>query len=45
MNLGAYETYLVVLIALFAGIVWWVFAASRKKRFERDGKIPFTEAD
>lgn len=45
MSLVGYEAYLVILIALFIGIVWWVFGASRKKRFERDGKIPFREAD
>lgn len=45
MNLNGYEVYLVVLIASFIGILWWAFGAGRKKRFERDGKIPFTEAD
>ncbi len=45
MSLVGYETYLVILFALFIGIVGWVFSASRKRRFERDGKIPFTEAD
>ena len=45
MSLNGYEAYLVALIASFIGIVWWAFGASRKKRFERDGKIPFTESD
>lgn len=45
MSLNGNEVYLVVLIASFIGIVWWAFGASRKRRFERDGKIPFTEAD
>jgi cytochrome c oxidase cbb3-type subunit 4 len=40
-----YEAYLVFLIASFIGIAWWAFGASRKRRFEKDGKIPFTEAD
>ncbi len=45
MSLNGLEAYLVVLIAAFIGIAWWAFGASRKKRFVRDGKIPFTEAD
>ena len=45
MSLNGYEAYLVVLMAAFIGIVWWAYGASRKKRFEKDGKIPFTEAD
>jgi cbb3-type cytochrome oxidase subunit 3 len=35
--------YLVVLIALFGGIVVWAFGRKRKKRFEDDAKIPFRE--
>lgn len=35
--------YLIVLIALFGGIVVWAFGRKRKKRFEDDGKIPFRE--
>ena len=35
--------YLIVLIALFAGIVVWAFGRKRKKRFEDDAKIPFRE--
>ena len=38
-----YTIYLVVLIALFAGVVFWAFSQKRKKRFEKDGKIPFQE--
>lgn len=45
MSLNGYGMYLIVLIASFIGIVVWAFGAQRKKRFERDGKIPFTEAD
>ena len=45
MGLNGNEVYSVLLIASFIGIVWWAFGASRKKRFQRDGKIPFTEAD
>jgi cytochrome c oxidase cbb3-type subunit 4 len=37
--------YLVILVALFAGIVFWAFGAKRKKRFEDDAKIPFRDKD
>lgn len=37
--------YLIVLIALFAGIVIWAFGKKRKKRFEQDAKIPFQDDD
>lgn len=45
MSLNGDDVYLVALIASFIGAVWWAFGANRKRRFERDGKIPFTEAD
>ncbi len=35
--------YLLVLAALFAGVLVWAFARKRKKRFDEDGKIPFQE--
>lgn len=35
--------YLIVLIVLFGGIVAWAFGRKRKKRFEKDGEIPFRE--
>ena len=37
--------YLVILVVLFVGIVAWVFASKRKKRFEQDAKIPFQDKD
>jgi len=37
--------YLLILVALFAGIVVWAFGRKRKKRFEDDAKIPFREKD
>jgi cytochrome c oxidase cbb3-type subunit 4 len=37
--------FLLILVALFAGIVVWAFGRSRKKRFEDDAKIPFREKD
>ncbi len=45
MSFNGYAAYLVILIAAFAAIVWRAFGARRKRRFEEDGKIPFTEAD
>lgn len=43
MNSLYYIVFLVVLIALFAGIVFWAFGRKRKKRFEKDAEIPFQE--
>ena len=37
--------YLVVLVAVFVGIVAWVFSRKRKARFEQDAKIPFQDKD
>jgi cbb3-type cytochrome oxidase subunit 3 len=30
-----------ILIAVFVGIVVWVFGRKRKARFEKDARIPF----
>jgi cytochrome c oxidase cbb3-type subunit IV len=35
--------YLIVLVALFGGVVVWAFGRERKKRFEDDAQIPFRE--
>jgi cbb3-type cytochrome oxidase subunit 3 len=35
--------YLLVLIALFGGVLFWAFGRKRKKRFDEDAKIPFKE--
>ena len=35
--------WLVWLIVLFAGVVFWAFRPRNKKRFEEDGKIPFKD--
>jgi cbb3-type cytochrome oxidase subunit 3 len=40
MNLTIYHW---ILIAVFVGIVVWVFARKRKARFEQDAKIPFDD--
>jgi cytochrome c oxidase cbb3-type subunit 4 len=45
MSLDGNVVYLAALIASFTGIVWWAFGARRKRRFEKDGNIPFTDAD
>lgn len=45
MHISADAAYLLVLIAIFIGILVWIFGARRQKRFERDGKIPFEEAE
>ena len=37
--------YLLILVALFAGIVIWAFGRKRKKRFEDDAKLPFRDKD
>jgi cytochrome c oxidase cbb3-type subunit 4 len=37
--------YLLILIAVFAGIVVWAFGRKRKARFEKDAKIPFEDKE
>ena len=43
MDTFSYVVYLVVLIALFGGVLVWAFGRKRKKRFEEDARIPFRE--
>lgn len=43
MNSLYYILFLVALIALFAGIVFWAFGKKRKQRFEKDAEIPFRD--
>jgi cytochrome c oxidase cbb3-type subunit 4 len=48
MNLNAvYEVarslWVVWLMILFAGVVFWAFRPKNKKRFEDDARIPFRE--
>lgn len=45
MDITGSTLYLAILIAGFIGILWWAFGARRKKRFEKDGQIPFQESD
>jgi cbb3-type cytochrome oxidase subunit 3 len=35
--------YMILLIAIFGGVLVWAFGRKRKKRFEEDAKMPFQE--
>ena len=37
--------YLLILFALFIGVLVWAFGRRRKKRFEADARIPFRDRD
>jgi cbb3-type cytochrome oxidase subunit 3 len=37
--------YHVVLLVAFIGIVFWIFARKRRKRFKKDAQIPFTRRE
>jgi cytochrome c oxidase cbb3-type subunit 4 len=44
MDINDLRSLLTVLaFACFVGIVWWAYAPSRRKRFERDAMLPFEE--
>jgi cytochrome c oxidase cbb3-type subunit IV len=43
VDASGYVIYLLVLIALFGGVLIWAYGRKRKKRFEDDGRIPFRE--
>lgn len=43
MDIWDYILYLFGPIALFTGVLIWVFGRKRKKRFEEDSRIPFDE--
>jgi len=45
MDITGTSLYLALLIAGFIGILWWAFGARRKRRFEKDGRIPFEETE
>ncbi len=45
MNPIVDQIVIVALVVAFIGIVWWAYGARRKKRFEKDGDIPFKESD
>ena len=35
--------YLFTLIIVFISVVVWVYADKRRRRFEQDGRIPFSD--
>jgi cbb3-type cytochrome oxidase subunit 3 len=43
MDTVNYIAFLLLLIALFGGVLVWAFGRKRKKRFEEDAKMPFQE--
>ena len=43
MHENAYFIYIAILVALFIGVLFWVFGRKRKKRFEKDAEIPFQD--
>lgn len=43
MSENAWFIYTVVLLVLFIGVLFWAFGKKRKKRFEKDGEIPFQD--
>ena len=44
MSASTYSViYLFLVMAVFAGIVFWAYGKKRKKRFEQDAKIPFED--
>lgn len=40
---GARGLWVVWLVLLFAGVVWWVYRPKNRKKFEDAAKIPFRE--
>lgn len=44
MDMNDFRSLSTVLVAIaFAGVCWWAFAPSRRKRFEEDAKLPFAD--
>jgi len=44
MDINTLRSFSVVLVAVaFAGVCWWAFAPSRKKRFEEASRLPFAD--
>jgi len=43
MDTVNYIVYLILLAALFGGVLVWAFGRKRKKRFEEDARMPFKE--
>ncbi|MBI3575516.1 MAG: cbb3-type cytochrome c oxidase subunit 3 [Gammaproteobacteria bacterium] len=43
MSGNAYFIYTAILMVLFIGVLFWAYGKKRKKRFEKDAKIPFQD--
>ena len=43
MDTVNYIVYMILLVAVFSGVLVWAFGRKRKKRFEEDAKMPFNE--
>ncbi|WP_339897584.1 cbb3-type cytochrome c oxidase subunit 3 [uncultured Gilvimarinus sp.] len=44
MDKGTWGAISTVLVAIaFAGVCWWAFAPSRRKRFDDDANLPFAD--
>lgn len=43
MSENAWFIYTVILLVLFIAVLFWAFGKTRKKRFEKDGEIPFKD--
>jgi cytochrome c oxidase cbb3-type subunit 4 len=39
----SYSIWLALLVVAFVGIVVWAFGRRRRRRFEKDARIPFDE--
>ncbi|MFW5680785.1 MAG: cbb3-type cytochrome oxidase subunit 3 [Pseudomonadota bacterium] len=40
-----YQMWLVGMVVIFVGIVWWVFRPKNRKKWEERGRIPFDDKD
>jgi len=40
-----YQVWLVGMVLIFLGIVWWAFKPSNRKKWEKRGRIPFEDKD
>jgi cytochrome c oxidase cbb3-type subunit 4 len=40
-----YQIWLVGMVVIFVGIVWWAFKPKNRKKWEERGRIPFDDKD
>jgi cbb3-type cytochrome oxidase subunit 3 len=40
-----YQIWLVGMVLIFLGIVWWAFKPSNREKWEQRGRIPFEDKD